>query len=121
MHDGVELLALYGVEVGASLQGFQIQPDAGDGGFELVRDGVEEGVLALVAADLADEEDGVEGDTGGEDGEEDDAEDHCRRGALVWERIQGMERVMARPVSSTPRVMKVAMAPRRRLKFIGSG
>ena len=46
-------------------------------------DGVEEGVLALVAADLADEEDGVEDDTGDESGEEDEAKDGERDGALV--------------------------------------
>ncbi len=33
-------------------------------------DGVEEGVLALVAADFADQEDSVEDDAGGEQGEE---------------------------------------------------
>ena len=38
-------------------------------------DGVEEGVLALVAADFADEEDGVEDDAGDEERKEDDAED----------------------------------------------
>ncbi len=48
-------------------------------------DGVEEGVLALVAADLADEEDGVEDDTGDEGGEKDDAEDGEGDGALVEE------------------------------------
>ena len=74
MHDGVKLLAL-GVVEGSPLEGFQIKPDAGDGGFELVGDGVEERVLALVAADFTDEEDGVEDDAGGKDAEEDDAED----------------------------------------------
>ncbi len=46
-------------------------------------DGVEEGVLALVAAEFADEEDGVEHDAGGEDGEDDDAEDEQDEAALV--------------------------------------
>jgi len=48
-----------------------------------VGDGVEEGVLTLVAANLADEEDGVENDAGDEDGEEDDAENDQSQMALV--------------------------------------
>jgi hypothetical protein len=59
----------------AALEGFEIESNAGDGGLELVGDGVEEGVLALVAADLADQKDRVENDSGDEDGEEDDPED----------------------------------------------
>ena len=73
-HDGVELLAL-GLVAGVALEGFEVEADAGDGGLELVGDGVEEAVLALVAADFADEEDGVEDDAGDEDGEEEKAED----------------------------------------------
>jgi hypothetical protein len=73
-HDVVELLALVGGEV-AGLEGLEVEADGGDGGFELVGNGVEEGVLALVAAELADEEDGVEDDAGDEDTEEDEAED----------------------------------------------
>ena len=46
-------------------------------------DGVEEGVLTLVAADLADEEDGVEDDAGDECGEEDHAKDSDCDLALV--------------------------------------
>ena len=83
-HDLVELLAL-GFFDGAALQGFEVEPDAGDGSLELVGDGVEEGVLPLVAADLADEEDGVEDDAGDESREEDDAEDEEGHGALVEE------------------------------------
>ena len=70
---------------GAALEGFEVEADAGDGSFELVGDGVEEGVLTLVAADLADQEDGVEDDAGDEGGEEDDAEDGEGDGALVEE------------------------------------
>ena len=51
-HDFVELLAL-GFLKRTSLEGFEVEADARDGGFELVGDGVEEGVLTLVAADLA--------------------------------------------------------------------
>ena len=68
-------------------------------------DGVEEGVLALVAADFADQEDGVEDDAGDEQGEEDDAEDEQeKRRSLTM--IQAMLRAMAAPRVSTPRVMK---------------
>jgi len=81
-HDLVELLTL-GLVDGAALEGFEVEADAGDGSFELVGDGVEEGVLPLVAADLPDEEDGVENDAGDECGEEDDAEDGQGEGALV--------------------------------------
>jgi hypothetical protein len=73
-HDGVEALAL-GFVAGMTLEGFQVEVDAGDGGFELVGDGVEEGVLTLVAADFAKEEDGVDDDAGDEDAEEHDAEE----------------------------------------------
>jgi hypothetical protein len=73
-HDLVELLPLRFFDR-AALEGFEVEADAGDGGFEFVGDGVEEGVLTLVAADLADEEDCVENDAGYESGEQDDAED----------------------------------------------
>jgi hypothetical protein len=72
-HDLVELLFLF-FGGGATLKGFEVEADAGDRGLELVGDGVEEGVLALVAPDLADQKDGVENDSGDEDGEEDDPE-----------------------------------------------
>ena len=71
-HDLVELLPL-GFGDLAALEGFEVEADGGDGGFEFVGDGVEEGVLALVAADLADQEDGVEDDSGDQQAEEDDA------------------------------------------------
>lgn len=81
-HDFVELLAL-GLFDGTALEGFEVETDAGDGGFELVGDGVEEGVLTLVAVDLADEEDGVEDYAGDEQAEENDTEDDEGDGALV--------------------------------------
>jgi hypothetical protein len=81
-HDLVELLALSLFD-GAALQGFEIEADACDGGLQLVGDGVEEGVLALVAADLADEEDGVEDDARDQQSEEDEAENGKGDGALV--------------------------------------
>ncbi len=48
-------------------------------------DGVEKGILTLVTADLADEEDGVEDDACDEDREEDDSEDGEGYGSLVEE------------------------------------
>jgi hypothetical protein len=81
-HDLVELLAL-GLGDGVALEGLEVEADGCDGGFELVGDGVEEGVLPLVAADLADQEDGVENDAGGEQAEEDEAKDYESETALV--------------------------------------
>jgi hypothetical protein len=81
-HDLVELLALGFVD-GAALEGFEVETNAGDGGFELVGHGVEEGVLTFVAADLSNEEDGVEDDTGDEGSEEDDTKDGQGEGAFV--------------------------------------
>ena len=42
------------------MQRFQVEADGGDRGFQLVRDGVDEGVVLLVAADLAHQESGVQ-------------------------------------------------------------
>jgi hypothetical protein len=81
-HDLVELLAL-GLGDGVALEGLEVEADGCDGGFELVGDGVEEGVLPLVAADLADQEDGVENDAGGKQAEEDEAKDYESETALV--------------------------------------
>ena len=89
-HDLVELRAL-GIGEFAALQSFQIEADGGDGGFELVGDGVEEGVLTLVAADLADQEDGVEDDACGEDAKEDDAEDKREDTSLVENDVTNVE------------------------------
>ena len=69
---------------GMALEGFEVETNAGDGCFELVSDGVEERVLALVAADFANEEDGVDDDAGDEDREEQDAEQiHGEAAAVV--------------------------------------
>lgn len=81
-HDFVELLTLGLVDV-AALESLEVEPHGGDGCFEFVSDGVEEGVLTLVPANLADEKDGVEHDSGDEHGEEDDAQDREGDGALV--------------------------------------
>jgi len=71
LHDAEEFLLLFGVYLTA-LEGVEIETDAGDGCFELVRDGIEERVLALVAADFPDEEYGVEDDAGDENEREDE-------------------------------------------------
>jgi hypothetical protein len=89
-HDGVELLTL-GLVDGAALEGFKIETDAGDGSLKLVGDGVEEGVLALVTAYLADQEDGVEDDAGDKDGEENDADDEDGDAFLVVDDVGDVE------------------------------
>src|SRR5208283_2296108 len=81
-HDLVELLAL-GFGDFVALQGLEVEAEGCDGGLELVGDGVEEGVLALVAADLADQEDGVEDDSGDEQGEDNEAENDGGDSSLV--------------------------------------
>jgi hypothetical protein len=81
-HDGIEALPLLLI-AGVALEGFEVELDAGDGSFELVGDGFEERVLALVATDFADEEDGVEHDAGDEDREEHDAEEIDGEAAAV--------------------------------------
>ena len=81
-HDLVELVAL-GFGDGVALEGFEVEAEGCDGGLELVGDGVEEGVLTLVAADLADQEDGVEDDAGGDQAKEDEADDEQGDAALV--------------------------------------
>jgi hypothetical protein len=90
-HVGVELLALLFID-GAALEGFEIEPDAGDGSLELVGDGVEEGVLTLVPSNFADEEDGVEHDASNQQGEQDDSQDRERNGALVEHDPANIER-----------------------------
>lgn len=81
-HDLVELLAL-GLGDGVALEGLEVEADGCDGGLEFVGDGVEEGVLTLVAADLADQEDGVEDDAGGDQAKEDEAHDEQGDAPLV--------------------------------------
>ena len=81
-HDLVEVLAL-GFRDVAALERFEVEADGGDGSLELVGDGVEERVLALVAADLADQEDGVEDDSGDEQAEQDNADDEQGEAAFV--------------------------------------
>lgn len=73
-HDLVKLLAL-DFRNFAALEGFEVEANGGDGSLELVGNCVEEGILALVAANLANQEDGVQNDAGSEQGEEDHAKD----------------------------------------------
>src|SRR5256714_12976746 len=72
-HDVVELCALPRVEV-VPLESFEVEADGGNRSLQLVRDGVDEGVVLLVASDFADEEDRVEDESGDDDAEEDDAQ-----------------------------------------------
>ena len=81
-HDLVELLFLL-FRGCPALEGFKVEADAGDGGFELVGDGVEEGVLTLVTANLTNEEDGVEHDAGDDEQKENRAKDGEGKGTLV--------------------------------------
>src|ERR1700743_3119966 len=81
-HDAVKLATLSFFDW-AGLQRFEIETDAGDGSFQFVGDGVEEAVLAFVALDFADDEDGVDDEAGDYGGEEDDAEDQRDDGAGV--------------------------------------
>ena len=73
-HDPVELVPLGLVEL-ARLQRLQVQPHRRDRRLQLVGHGVDEGVVLLVAADLAHQEDGVEHEPVMIEQEEDDAED----------------------------------------------
>jgi hypothetical protein len=90
-HDVVELCAARRVHL-ARLEGFEVEADGGDGRLQLVRDGVDEGVVLLVAAYLADEEGGVEDEAGDDDGEEDDAEDEQRDLSPVEQNPADVER-----------------------------
>jgi len=66
-----------------ALESFEVEADAGDGGFEFVGDGLEKRVLALVATNFADQEDGVDDDAGDEDGKEHDAQEVDGKAAAV--------------------------------------
>ncbi len=81
-HDLVELLPLSFGNFSA-LEGFEVEADRSDRSLELVSDSVEEGILALIAADFADQEDSVEDDTRGEQGEEDHAKNDGGDASLV--------------------------------------
>ena len=90
VHGSVEVLALGFGDVSA-LQGFEIQADGGDRRFELVGDRVDEGVLALVAADFANQEDGVEHHAGHQQAEQQDAEDQRKNAAFMQEDVVDVE------------------------------
>jgi len=72
-HDVVELLASCVVNV-SRLQRLQVEPHRRDRGLQLVRDGVDEGLVIFVALDLEYEEHRVDDDAGDDQGEQDDAE-----------------------------------------------
>ena len=81
-HDLVKLLLLF-FRGCAALERLQVEPDAGDGSFKFVGDGVEEGVLTFVTTNLADQEDRVKGDASDDERKQDGAEDGEGDGALV--------------------------------------
>src|SRR5262245_54481722 len=73
-HDPVELLPSPVVQL-PCLERLEVQADGCDGRLQFVGDGVNEGVVLLVAADLADEEDRIEDHARDDDKEDDDAQD----------------------------------------------
>src|SRR5262249_30551241 len=81
-HDAVEIAALRFVHR-AALQRLEIQTDGGDRCLQLVGDGVEESVLALVALDFANDKDSVHDQAGNNDAEEDDAKNEQPSAALM--------------------------------------
>ena len=93
-HDAIEVLPLSLGQV-APLQCLQVQADGGDGGLQLVRDGVQEGILPLVSAHLADKEDGVQHDPGDQQSEQDQAENKQHDAAFVQHDPRDVERDQA--------------------------
>ena len=81
-HDAVELAPFLLVQL-AALQSLQVEPNRRHRSLELVGDGVDEGIVLLVAADFAHQEDGVEHHPGNDRDEQDDAEDEQERSAPV--------------------------------------
>src|ERR1041385_7311896 len=79
-HDAVELLAL-GLVDSAGLQRFQVQPDGCDRRFQFVGDGVNEGVLLLVAADFADQEKRIQHHAHNQQHQQEHAQDQQNPGA----------------------------------------
>ena len=72
--DAVELLPLRFVDL-AVLQRLQVQLHRRDRRLQLVRDGVDERLVLLVAPDLAHQEDGVEDDAGDDERKDEQAGD----------------------------------------------
>ncbi len=63
--------------------GVQIQADGGDGCLQLVRNGIQEAVLLLVAAHFADQEDGIEDESDDQESKKRDADDQRGEAAPV--------------------------------------
>ena len=76
-HDVVKLAPLFFADV-ARLQRFEIQTNRSDRRLQLVRDGVDERVVLLVASYLADQERRVEHESEDQHVEKDDAENEQR-------------------------------------------
>jgi hypothetical protein len=81
-HDGVELVPL-GLISRTALKGVEVKADARDGSLEFVGDSVQEAILALVATDLADQEDSVEDNAGDEDRKKQEANQSHGEAATV--------------------------------------
>ncbi len=81
-HDAVELAALVLVEI-AGLERLQVQTNRRHRRLQLVRNGVDEGVVLFVAPDLTHQEDGVEHHAGDDGDEEDDAQHDQHRAVPV--------------------------------------
>ena len=73
-HDPVELAAPFGVQF-ARLQCLQVEPNRGHRRLQFVGDGVQEGVLLFIPADLADQKNRVQHHAGDDQQEQDDAQD----------------------------------------------
>ena len=111
-HQPIKLLALRFVDF-AALQGFEIKANRGDGRFQFVRDGVDEAVVLFVAADFADQEDGVEDQAGDDGDEENNAEEKQYAFAPVEDDpadVQARRRAATRQM---PRTRKNAIVLRR--------
>ena len=106
-HGAVKLLALVLVH-GARLQRFEVQPDGGDGRLQLVRDGVDERVVLLVAADFAHQEGGVQDHAGNDHGEQQDAEKQQDAVAPIEQDPADVEE-QDDEMRPTPRAMKNAI------------
>ena len=113
-HDAVELAPLRLADL-ARLQRLQVQADRRDRRLQLVRDGVDERVVLVVAAQLAHEKHRVDDDAGDDEGEGEDAEARAAGRAAPLTRIQPMLSVTAAATRTTQSVTKTIVAVLRRV------
>ena len=110
-HHVVELAPLRFVDRrSARLQRLEVQADRRDRRLQLVRHGVDERVVLLVAPDFADEKGGVE-DQAGDDGGEDQAAEQQRDELAQVRTTQPTLSATASATRHTQNVTKKAMAP----------